>query len=438
MFNDKKKRFAVAGALLFCGIPGAAIAEGEDEPADSPLTQGAYIAPMASFIITDGPKTSNGYGGILAGGYRNGGYAFEFKGIYDTISSKESSSVKQWGGSVGYLLFPFELLPNLYGIAEVGGLSVLNYPARDRAHPALTQKNITTVNGGLGAGYLLAMSVGQYEYALRTEALYRYGHRDTDVTPGGDIIVPKTFNDVLINVGLQLPLTKKAPPPPPPEPVKVVPAPVDTDGDGVPDERDQCPDTPVGTQVNDVGCPLPPPCTSPADGERFSLKGCKTGDTIVLRGVNFEFDNSRLTANAATILDVVADELSTHPEVLVELGGHTDSLGSDAYNQRLSDQRAAAVRAYLEDKGIATDRMSSVGFGELQPVDTNETEEGRERNRRVELKITRGGAEAAPASGIEAATEPAALPDADAPVSPVDAAPTAEAGPSAEELSPAP
>ncbi|HKY93449.1 MAG TPA: OmpA family protein, partial [Nevskiaceae bacterium] len=153
------------------------------------------------------------------------------------------------------------------------------------------------------------------------------------------------------------------------------------------------------------------PCKTPAPGERVSLKGCGMGDVIVLRGVNFEFDKSNLTVNAKTILDNVAEELTAYPEIKVEVGGHTDAKGSDEYNQKLSERRAASVVKYLESKGIAGDRMTSAGYGESKPVADNETDEGRELNRRVELKITEGVAGASAAAPVAAeATAPA--PDA--------------------------
>jgi OOP family OmpA-OmpF porin len=171
------------------------------------------------------------------------------------------------------------------------------------------------------------------------------------------------------------------------------------------------------------------PCKTPEPGERISLKGCGTGDVIVLRGVNFEFDKAKLTPNAKTILDNVAEELKAYADITVELSGHTDALGSDDYNQRLSERRAASVKAYLVDAGIDGSRMTTVGHGESQPVADNETEEGRALNRRTELKVTGGAvAPAAPAAAEAAVPEappadPAALeaPPADAPL---DGAPT--------------
>src|SRR3546814_12672178 len=99
------------------------------------------------------------------------------------------------------------------------------------------------------------------------------------------------------------------------------------------------PYTTLFRSVNDVGCPLPPPCKPPEAGQRVDLSGCAVGDTIVLHGVNFEFDKAKLTINAQTILDGVADALVAAPDVRVEVDGHTDSKGSDDYKQKLSEAR---------------------------------------------------------------------------------------------------
>src|SRR3546814_4701885 len=134
--------------------------------------------------------------------------------------------------------------------------------------------------------------------------------------------------------------------------------------------------------------PPPPPCEVPTDGTPMNFAGCKLGDTLVLHGVNFEFDKAALTLNAKTLLDQVADALQTRADIKVELDGYTDSKGSDAYNQKLPEQRAASVKVYLVTRGIARERMLTQGFGESSPIADNASDEGRERNRRVELNVT--------------------------------------------------
>ena len=139
----------------------------------------------------------------------------------------------------------------------------------------------------------------------------------------------------------------------------------DDDSDGVLNPSDLCADTPDGTPVDAFGCP--------ADA------------AIVLRGVNFRTDSAELTPESTAILDRVGATLVNHPELRVEVAGHTDADGDDAYNKDLSQRRAETVASYLSGLGVAADRMSAMGYGEEQPVADNATAAGRALNRRVEL-----------------------------------------------------
>lgn len=106
---------------------------------------------------------------------------------------------------------------------------------------------------------------------------------------------------------------------------------------------------------------------------------------VVLKGVYFEYDKAILLQESKQILDRVAVSLLAHPDVNIEVGGHCDSDGSDAYNLKLSDRRAAAVRNYLIQQGVPANRMTARGYGEAQPIADNATPEGKAENRRVEL-----------------------------------------------------
>jgi outer membrane protein OmpA-like peptidoglycan-associated protein len=107
---------------------------------------------------------------------------------------------------------------------------------------------------------------------------------------------------------------------------------------------------------------------------------------LVLLGVTFESNQSRLTTDAAKVLDFVAQSLQAHPETKIEVGGYTDATGSAAYNQRLSLARARAVRAYLIRQGVVAEQLTAVGHGTADPIASNDTAEDRAQNRRVELK----------------------------------------------------
>lgn len=106
---------------------------------------------------------------------------------------------------------------------------------------------------------------------------------------------------------------------------------------------------------------------------------------LVLVGVNFDFDKATLRQEDVSDLDKNVEALKAWGDVNIEVAGHTDSKGSDAYNMKLSQQRAEAVRNFLISRGVAADRLTAKGYGESQPVADNATEEGRFQNRRVEL-----------------------------------------------------
>jgi outer membrane protein OmpA-like peptidoglycan-associated protein len=429
----------MSGAALSQTVSGA---QPNPEP-DPPFYSGAYIAPMASYVE---PVSKNaldsGFGGILNGGYRQGMFSLE-GGLFYTQMGGDGDPTFQ-GFSISGLLFPFKQLANLYALIGAGGIETEKYADRDGSFSR------TFGHGGLG--YIFPLQIGNYEFAIRAEALYRYGRREKRLNAAEtDLDAPRNFEEVVANLGLQLPLGLKAPPPPPTQATVVPPVAICADGqDNDGDSLVDFPNDPGCTAADDVDETDPPqcsdgkdndgdgqidfpadkgcaaaedndetdPCKTPEPGEKISLKGCGTGDVIVLRGVNFDFDKARLTPNAKSILDGVAEELKAYPGIQVELSGHTDALGSDSYNQRLSERRAASVKSYLTDAGVDPGRMTTVGHGESQPVADNETEEGREHNRRVELKVTASvSATTAPSAKTTTGTEALA---ADAPL---DAAP---------------
>ncbi|MDH0304006.1 MULTISPECIES: OmpA family protein [unclassified Pseudomonas] len=159
----------------------------------------------------------------------------------------------------------------------------------------------------------------------------------------------------------------------------------DEDGDGVFDRRDRCPDTPAGTQVDHMGCPLPQyPASAPQP------EPAATPEVITLDDqgqVLFAFDSAELTGGTQQRLQGLLPKLSDPRVVSVKVVGFTDSVGSDSYNQGLSERRASSVAEYLISQGLAPNKVTSQGRGESQPVADNDSDEGRARNRRVELHL---------------------------------------------------
>ena len=160
--------------------------------------------------------------------------------------------------------------------------------------------------------------------------------------------------------------------------------PLDSDKDGVPDYLDKCPDTPLGVRVDKDGCPpppLPPPPPAPAPKPVIIEKGRQT------LNVEFDFDKSTIKKGYYQDIDDLAQVMKDYPDLSVVIEGHTDSVGTAAYNKKLSQERADAVKKYMVEKGIDANRLKAQGFGEDKPIAGNETEEGRQKNRRVEAAV---------------------------------------------------
>jgi outer membrane protein OmpA-like peptidoglycan-associated protein len=144
---------------------------------------------------------------------------------------------------------------------------------------------------------------------------------------------------------------------------------IDNDGDGVNDVNDKCPGQ--KGPVDNSGCPR--------------AQEIMHGEPILLN-VSFQTGRAELTVNSFTILDQVVESLKEWQDIKLEIQGHTDNVGGENYNMRLSQARAKSVVNHLISKGIAPDRLRAVGFGFSRPIADNKTALGRERNRRVEIR----------------------------------------------------
>jgi outer membrane protein OmpA-like peptidoglycan-associated protein/outer membrane protein W len=177
----------------------------------------------------------------------------------------------------------------------------------------------------------------------------------------------------------------------------------DNDGDGIPDAQDQCPGEPEtmnGFEDSD-GCPD----EVPAQVKQF---------TGTIKGIKFRTNSAEILAGSNRTLDAAVKVLQEFGTVRLEIQGHTDSQGDDAYNLKLSQDRADAVKAYLVGKGIDESRVVAKGYGETQPVADNNTAAGRQQNRRVDFKLIAGGAPP-PAPGTQPGDGDGDAPDGDAP-----------------------
>jgi OOP family OmpA-OmpF porin len=151
------------------------------------------------------------------------------------------------------------------------------------------------------------------------------------------------------------------------------PKPADSDGDGVSDDKDKCPGTKRGAPVDADGCELADVQTSEEGTWRVS------GEVL------FGSNSAELRPEAQRVLSQIADFLQRNESIRVTIEGHTDSMGSEAHNQDLSQRRAQAAVDYIAAQGVAAARLSAVGKGESQPTAPNDTPENRAKNRRVEF-----------------------------------------------------
>jgi outer membrane protein OmpA-like peptidoglycan-associated protein len=117
------------------------------------------------------------------------------------------------------------------------------------------------------------------------------------------------------------------------------------------------------------------------------LRAIDEGSAVVLENIFFEFNKTELLPASYAELDKVVQFMLEEDIKMIEISGHTDNEGSDTYNKKLSEGRASAVVGYLASKGISTERMAAVGYGESRPVDSNQTDAGRAQNRRVEFTL---------------------------------------------------
>jgi OOP family OmpA-OmpF porin len=227
----------------------------------------------------------------------------------------------------------------------------------------------------LGGG--LSKAVGP-STDFRLEAAYRYDF-DNKSQPEKD-----GYGDWLLGFSViarfgtpaAAPAPVEAPVAPPPADCSTM----DADQDGVNDCEDKCPATAAGTIVGPDGCPQKV--------------------VIDLRGVNFKFDRPKAgetdiskslaepTADSISVLNQAVDTLQRYPQVHVTVAGYTDSKGTDAYNQKLSERRASIVYDYLTSHGIDASRLEGpIGHGENNPIGDNDTDAGRAQNRRTELQV---------------------------------------------------
>ncbi|SFF50394.1 OmpA-OmpF porin, OOP family [Fontimonas thermophila] len=326
----------------------------------SQLVAPAHLAALGTYTLADDQRGSNdldyatGIHLLYGQMFENSRWGYEIGYFFDNFETDKTVSVDYYRHGLGLdatYAFGDRSAFTPYLIAGIGG-------AYNDALPDSQDDWSWFVNAGVG--FVTKPVTRRGQIRIRGEGRYVYD----DFGEG--------YAEPRLALGIEIPLfeEREIALPPMREETRVVQVPtglLDTDGDGVIDEKDQCPDTPAGDRVDGNGCTL----------EKI----------IELKGVTFEFDKTRLRPDAQTILDWAVEILKKYPDMQVEIAGHTDSIGTETYNRRLSEARAQAVKDYFVEHGVPETQLSVKGYGESEPRASNDTAEGRERNRRVELRI---------------------------------------------------
>jgi OmpA-OmpF porin, OOP family len=354
---------ALALALL-----GASAAQAQDY--DSRF----YVAPSAGYLFSDSARRADDGAtlGLGIGRFFTPNLAIDFELKHSNLDADVGRNLNfenlsygltgryhlsEWAsGFRPYLSFGGGVMEhNAGGRPPVPVGLVSPYTGREGSSPFLN----------FGAG--LAKAIND-RVTFRGDLTYRYDMDDDSVRGADDFADWMASVGVAIALGAAGPAAPAAEPEPAPAPEPMA-EPVDDDGDrdGVKNADDKCPDSQAGQAVGADGCPVKV--------------------AIELRGVNFEFDKDRLLPESIAILDKAVAVLTQYKDIRVEVGGHTDSRGTDAYNVNLSNRRAKVVFDYLVKNGVAADRMTVRGYGEANPVDSNDNDTGRYNNRRTELVI---------------------------------------------------
>jgi len=341
-----------------------------------------YAAPFGTFIQPAGARNAQGgWGaGLALGRVINEYFNLEIKGFWQNLTNNgipqlgatyqrslntsgvwDHGSTNFTGGSIDLQYYFMRDTFSPYAVFGLGGMNT-SWGGSFAGVPGklnnVTAKQTTSFifEAGLGATYEVTDN-----FLLRGDVRYR-----GDTAAGNWVGNTSMFNDFLVNVGFVVPFGDKPAPAAAPAAVDACSG-RDSDADGVNDCDDKCPGTASGTKVDDQGCPI----------------------VMELRGVNFKYDSAELTDGAKHILNGVTEQLllmSTRKDIEVAgYASHEGKKGKEQHNLLLSQHRSESVAHYLRAKGV-TNKLFAKGYGTQYPVADNGTEEGRIKNRRVELR----------------------------------------------------
>jgi OOP family OmpA-OmpF porin len=348
-----------------------------------------YAAPFGTFIQPGGDRNAQGgWGaGLVLGKIINEYFNVEIRGFWQNWGNNGIANIGRrnfqnqlgqgWvdgatdltGGTIDLQYYFLRDTFSPYAVFAVGGVNnswrgSSVFAANHTGNGSFgTQTASFIFEAGVGATWELADN-----FLLRSDVRYRGDTAAGDYYNNIHNVGSNTsvFNDLVVNLGFVVPFGDKP---------GAAAAPIvaddcasrDTDGDGVNDCDDRCPGTAAGTKVDDQGCPI----------------------VMELRGVNFKYDSAELTPGAMTILDGVTEQLVAFPAKKdIEVAGYASyegKKGKEQHNLNLSQRRSESVAQYLRSKGV-TNNLYAKGYGTEYPIADNATEEGRIKNRRVELR----------------------------------------------------
>ena len=327
---------------------------------DDIVDQRWYISPYGSFIQAGGDRNSEaGWGGGMGiGKILNEHFNIELKGFYQGYDSANKNG--RWDISGGSTDIQYFISRGTFSPYTVIGIGAINSNHNEY--------NGVGFIGEAGAGVTYEMSDN---FLVRSDVRYRYNNNiGANLQQGTN-----EFNDLVVNMGFVVPFGVKpkhvvaASPAPVQEATSVVQAKttdcstLDSDHDGINDCTDKCPNTPAGAHIN--------------------FNGCWTVD------VKFDHDKAIIKPIYFSNLNSASEIIKNNPNLIIEVQGHTSKTGTLKHNIKLSENRAIAVKKYLVHD-THSPHLTTQGYGWSRPIDTNDTEEGRSNNRRVQLEINGG------------------------------------------------
>lgn len=355
---------AVVTLLATLGGSGMTWAADETASAEPPADLRPYVSLMYGHVFEDSDRfgVDAGHGAQLSYGRAiNRYWGWELGGFYTAFASDDTpgaQSQREYGAKLDGLYF-YTRNPSFapyFALGAGGIVTELRGSGDDSTDPF----------ADVGLGFFKRFSVAGRDLALRADLRYRHIFFGSEGFAG---VADDDLGEAVLKVGLSMPFGARPAAPPSGA------ACADADRDGVCDANDRCPRTAGGMAVGEDGC------ASVADAE----SGTRRFDDV-----HFAFDIAALDSSEQARLAATAAAIKTlierYPALQVDVSGHTDAMGTQAYNLSLSERRAAAVRQYLAGQGIDAQRVNLFSFGESRPIATNDTEEGRALNRRAEIQ----------------------------------------------------